>query len=78
MKYDKSGMEYKRVSGGLTPCRQLRPSSRREHVRASNSQMGWKKRKKERKKDEHIQTIKQLIKVCTAQLPSKTLKSLPV
>ena len=27
------------MSGGLTPCRQLRPSSRREHVRASNS--GW-------------------------------------
>ena len=25
------------VSGGLTPCQQLRPSSRREHVRASNS-----------------------------------------
>ena len=24
------------VSGGLTPCRQLRPSSRREHVRTSN------------------------------------------
>ena len=32
------------MSCGLTPCRQLRPSSRREHVRASNSQMG-KKRK---------------------------------
>ena len=29
------------MSGGLTPCRQLRPSSRREHVRASNSQIGW-------------------------------------
>ena len=25
------------MSGGLTPCRQLRPSSRREHVSASNS-----------------------------------------
>ena len=24
------------MSGGLTPCRQLRPSSRREHVRTSN------------------------------------------
>ena len=24
------------MSGGLTPCRQLRPSSRREHARASN------------------------------------------
>ena len=24
------------VSGGLTPCRQLKPSSRREHVRTSN------------------------------------------
>ena len=31
-----------------------------------------------KKKPEHIQTIKQLIKVCTAQLPSKTLKSLPL
>ena len=29
------------------------------------------------KKPEHIQTNKQLIKVCTAQLPSKTLKSPP-
>ena len=28
------------VSGGLMLCRQLRPSSRREHVRASNSKMG--------------------------------------
>ena len=27
---------YQLVSGGLTLCRQLRPSSRREHVRASN------------------------------------------
>ena len=59
-------------ASGLTPCRQLRPSSRREHVRASNSQMG------QGKKTEHIQTIKQLIKVCTAQLLLKTLKSLPV
>ena len=25
------------MSGGLIPCRQLRPSSRREHVSASNS-----------------------------------------
>ena len=38
------------MSGGLTPCRQLRPSSRREHVRASNSQigLGGKKQKKTR------------------------------
>ena len=27
------------MSGALTPCRQLRPSSRREHVKASKSQM---------------------------------------
>ena len=37
------------VSGGLTPCRQLRPSSRREHVSASNSHVmsceGLSKRK---------------------------------
>ena len=32
------------MSGDLTPCRQLRPSSRREHVSASNSQMGEKTR----------------------------------
>ena len=25
------------VRGGLTPCRQLRPSSRREHVNASSN-----------------------------------------
>ena len=25
------------MSGGLTPCRQLRPSSRREHVNASRN-----------------------------------------
>ena len=30
------------MSGGLTPCRQLRPSSRREHVKASKSYMEWK------------------------------------
>ena len=35
-------------NGGLTPCRQLRPSSRREHVSASNSHVmgGERKRKK--------------------------------
>ena len=27
------------MSGGLTPCRQLRPSSRREHVKASKRTM---------------------------------------
>ena len=44
------------MSGGLTPCRQLRPSSRREHVRASNSQIGLKKTKQ--KNPEHIQSIR--------------------
>ena len=35
------------MSGGLTPCQQLRPSSRREHVSASNSHViGEKKKKK--------------------------------
>ena len=32
------------MSGGLTPCRQLRPSSRRELVTALNSQIGLKKK----------------------------------
>ena len=35
------------MSGGLTPCRQLRPSSRREHVSASNSHVMRKKKEKE-------------------------------
>ena len=30
------GLSDKGVSGGVTQCRQLRPSSRREHVSASN------------------------------------------
>ena len=34
------------MSGGLTPSRQLRPSSRREHVSASNSHVMVKKKKK--------------------------------
>ena len=34
------------MSGGLTPCRQLRPSSRREHVKASKSYGMEKKNKK--------------------------------
>ena len=34
------------MSGGLTPCRQLRPSSRREHVKASKSYMEWGKKTK--------------------------------
>ena len=39
------------MSGGLTPCRQLRPSSRREHVSASNSHvMGGEEIKKKKKK----------------------------
>ena len=50
---------------GLTPCRQLRPSSRRELVSASNSHVIGN--------EGH--TLEKLIKVCTAQLPSKTLKS---
>ena len=78
------------MSGGLTPCRQLRPSSRREHVKASKSYMEWKKngkkktKKKQKKQTTHkslkresqIEAKSSLIKVCTAQLPSKTLKSL--
>ena len=55
------------MSGGLTPCWQLRPSSRREHVSASNSHvMGGGKAEKKKKK---------LIKVYTAQLLSKNLRS---
>ena len=38
------------MSGGLTPCRQLRPSSRREHVKASKSYMEWKKKRKKKNK----------------------------
>ena len=77
------------MSGGLTPCRQLRPSSRREHVKASKSYMEWKKKERKKKKKKKKQTTHKslkresqieakssLIKVCTAQLPSKTLKSL--
>ena len=38
------------MSGGLTPCWQLRPSSRREHVSASNSHvMGGGKAEKKKK-----------------------------
>ena len=70
------------MSGGLTPCRQLRPSSRREHVKASKSYMEWKKKKqtthKSLKRESQIEAKSSLIKVCTAQLPSKTLKSLLV
>ena len=73
------------MSGGLTPCRQLRPSSRREHVKASKS-YGMEKTKKNKKQTTHkslkresqIEAKSSLIKVCTAQLPSKTLKSLLV
>ena len=73
------------MSGGLTPCRQLRPSSRREHVKASKSYMEWKKKQKEKqtthkslKRESQIEAKPSLIKVCTAQLPSKTLKLLLV
>ena len=50
------------MSGGLTPCRQLRPSSRRELVSASNNHVMEKK-----KKTHESQTLEKLIKVCTAQ-----------
>ena len=53
------------MSGGLTPC------------------LEWKKKKKEKqtthkslKRESQIEAKSSLIKVCTAQLPSKTLKSL--
>ena len=59
------------MSGGLTPCQQLRPSSRRGHVNASNSQTLMIKKNNKK----NSQTFK-LIIVCTAQLLSKTLKSL--
>ena len=39
------------MSGGLTPCRQLRPSSWREHVKASKSYMEWEKKKKKKKEE---------------------------
>ena len=39
------------MSGGLTPCRQLRPSSRREHVKASKSYMESKKKEKKKEKE---------------------------
>ena len=44
------------MSSGLTPCRQLRPSSRREHVRASNSQIGWEKNKNKKRTHSKYQT----------------------
>ena len=72
------------MSGGLTPCRQLRPSSRREHVKASKS-YGMEEKQKEKqtthkslKRESQIEAKSSLMKVCTAQLPSKTLKSLLV
>ena len=56
------------------PCRQLRPSSRREHVRASNSQMGWmgKLGKKEKKGEKEKNPLKVTLKSNTR----KTHKSL--
>ena len=54
------------MSCGLTLCRQLRPSSRREHVSASNSHVITKK-----KKTRESQIVERLIKVYTAQLLSK-------
>ena len=63
------------MSGGLTPCRQLRQSSRREHVKASKSYMEWKKKQKEKqtthkslKRESQIEAKSSLIKVCTAPL----------
>ena len=61
------------VSVGLTPCRQLRPSSRQEHVSASNSYV--------MKKTTHeSQTLEKLLKVCTDMklhiwLPISTINS---
>ena len=52
------------MSGGLTPCRQLRPSSWREHVRASNYSTF---------KLSNIQTIKQ--KQSNIQTTHKSLYS---
>ena len=64
------------MGGGLTPCRQLRPSSRREHVSASNSHVmgGGKEKEKKGQIVEKLYTIK----VYTAQLLSKNLRSLLV
>ena len=47
------------MSGSLTPCRQLRPSSRREHVSASNSHVmgGNNKRKESRRSDDEFFTM---------------------
>ena len=64
------------MSGGLTLCRQLRPSSRRELVSASNSHVLGKKMgggKPQGKKNHESQTLGKLIKACTVQLLSKTL-----
>ena len=65
------------MSGGLTPCRQLRPSSRREHFSASNGHV-MEKKNKEKKKKQESQIVEKLIKVYTAQLLSKNLRSLLV
>ena len=40
------------MSGGLTPCWQLRPSSRREHVSASNSHVIGRGEKNKKTKQE--------------------------
>ena len=62
------------MSGGLTLCQQLRPSSRREHVSASNSHVMGKRGGGGGELSTHeSQTLRKLIKVCTAQLLSKTL-----
>ena len=47
------------MSGGLTPCRQLRPSSQREHVSASNSHVmeGGGKGKKKKKKGQIVEKL---------------------
>ena len=58
-------------SGGLTPCRQLRPSSRREHVSTLNSHVNGGG-------THESQTLEKVVKACTPQLLSKTLKSFPI
>ena len=47
------------MSGGSTPCRQLRPSSRREHVKASKNYMEWEKKEKKQQKEQETAASKQ-------------------
>ena len=52
------------MGGGLTPCRQLRPSSRRELVSASNSHVmgGGTHESQTLEKPHESQTLEKLIK----------------